>query len=84
MGGKGQDAWIGASDIETEGRFVYLDGVTATQQNTGWNSAQPDDGGRREDCVHFNLRGWPDNTANDWVCMENAYALCEKPILGLS
>ena len=80
-GGKGHDAWIGASDIETEGRFVYLDGVTVTQQNIEWIKGQPDDAGGNEDCVHFNLYDRPDNRANDYNCEKSIYALCEKRIL---
>ena len=78
VGTKGQDAWIGASDVETEERFVYLDGVRATQQNTGWSSGQPDGG--NEDCVHVHIGGWLDNTANDRECWSREYALCEKPL----
>ena len=37
-------AWIKANDIETEGRFVFLDEVIAKQENIGFNPiGQPDD-----------------------------------------
>ena len=75
-----EDAWIGLSDNKTEGRFVYLDGAAATQQNTGWRSEQPDDFRGGEDCVHVFINGIFNNTANDWECYENAFALCEKPL----
>ena len=78
LGAKGQVAWIGVNDIATEGTFVFLDGVIATQQNTGWDGGQPDNFGE-EDCVKVNLAGWPDNSANDESCAKHAYALCEKP-----
>ena len=83
LGAKGQVAWIGASDIKTEGNFVYVDGVRATQQNTRWHTGQPDNARGIEDCVDINKAGWPDNSANDESCAYRAFALCEKPILRL-
>ena len=79
LGDKGQDAWIGLNDIETEGTFVYVDGVRATQQNAGWERGQPNNFGGNEDCAHVNRAGVPDNTANDSPCSISAFALCEKP-----
>ena len=80
--GSGEDAWIGVSDIQTEGRFVWVDGVASTNENTGWFIHQPSNGGPtgNEDCVHINWHAFPHNTANDLECSQSAFALCEKPI----
>ena len=78
LGDNGQNAWIGLNDIETEGTFLYVDGVRATQQNAGWEKGQPDNSEGNEDCAHVNRAGVPDNTANDAPCTYRAYALCEK------
>ena len=74
----GGDAWIGLSDIETEGLFVFLDGVVSTESNTGWGPSEPNDGGRNEDCVNLNWDSLPHNSANDYICDIPAFALCEK------
>ena len=77
-----RDAWIGLSDIETEGQFVFVDGVSSTNENTGWAPGEPNDVGKNEDCAHLHLSdpNHPINTANDYPCSRNAFALCEKPI----
>ena len=74
-------AWIGLSDIETEGNFVYLDGVRATEENTRWRSGQPDNFLGAEDCTHVHTVGQFALKVNDLACKENGYALCEKPVI---
>ena len=80
MGSNREDAWIGLSDIETEGSFVFLDGVVSTASNTGWAPEEPNDGGQNEDCAHLNWMdpNHPHNSANDYQCHFPAFALCEK------
>ena len=78
LGSNGGDAWIGLSDIETEGSFVFLDGVVSTQSNTGWGPNEPNNENHGEDCVNINWIDHPPNTVNDYYCHLSAFALCEK------
>ena len=78
LGSNGGDAWIGLSDIGTEGLLVFLDGVVSTQSNTGWKPNEPNDGSQNEDCVHINWPTHPHNSVNDRGCNNPAFALCEK------
>ena len=73
-------AWIGLNDIENEGKFVFIDGVTATAENAGWNANEPN-GGRNENCVLINWEKHPNTTANDISCNFKTSALCEKALL---
>ena len=78
---KGNAAWIGLTDFDTEGTFVFLDGVKSTKNNTGWssNGNQPN-GGNSENCVVINHKNHNYNKANDLPCNKMAYALCEKRV----
>ncbi|CAN0081417.1 unnamed protein product, partial [Heterosigma akashiwo] len=41
--------WIGYSDSEVEGTYVWEDGSSSTYTN--WNTGEPNDAGSIEDCV---------------------------------
>ena len=75
------DAWIGVSDIEYEGHFLWLDGVTATSETIGWADGEPNNDHGREHCGQVSLAGYPHNTANDLPCNVAKHGLCEKTIL---
>jgi len=72
-------SWIGLSDLQQQGTFLYLDGVPATTANTGWASGEPSS--KSENCAMLNYYRQPHNTVNDSVCGNDNYALCEKPLL---
>lgn len=73
------NAWIGASDKQQEGIFVW-DG-TPEEMNMDvkyWYPGQPDDYQGLEDCIAFKYRGATDEYKfNDLPCTYNATFLCE-------
>ncbi|XP_077975478.1 collectin-46-like [Styela clava] len=68
--------WIGLNDIQQEGRYVYSDGVIASNSNTQFISGEPNHSG---DCLSFqtthNRVG-----VDDVPCTATYPALCEKDI----
>ena len=75
--------WIGLNDLEAEGTFVFLDGMKATQENSGWRHGQPDNHKGNEDCAQIYVNQvhiWNVNKANDASCSSSCFALCEKPL----
>ena len=73
--------WIGASDIATEGSFVWVNGWIVTSDVIHWSSGQPDDYRNNEDCVHM-ISGHTSQKilANDRPCSDSLLAICEKPV----
>ncbi|XP_036439669.1 C-type lectin domain family 4 member M-like isoform X3 [Colossoma macropomum] len=68
---RGQRAWIGLTDSETEGVWKWVDGSTVT---TGfWRNGEPN-GAANEDCV-VTANNWADFPCNDWFV-----GICEKRI----
>ncbi|MFH2008712.1 MAG: FG-GAP-like repeat-containing protein [bacterium] len=63
--------WIGLSDLETEGTFLWVDGQTLGY--APWNAGEPNDSGGLEDCAAV----YADGLWNDLPCdLERAF-LCE-------
>ena len=66
------DTWIGGGDSDTEGTFVWTSGEAWGYVN--WNTYQPDDWHKREDCVEILATGlW-----NDQDCDNDRAYLCER------
>nr|XP_034960698.1 C-type lectin domain family 4 member G-like isoform X2 [Zootoca vivipara] len=68
---KQKSYWIGLHDIETENKFVWADGSTATY--TKWGVGEPNNQGHGEDCVEMTPRGWWNdipcgNDKEGWIC----------------
>ncbi len=65
-----EEAWIGLSDTEKEGVFLWVDGSAPAYEN--WNEGEPNDSGGNEDCGQMRLEGmWNDvpcDTALGYVC----------------
>ena len=62
-------AWLGASDLDTEGTFVWESGAFFPNEGgptAFWQGNQPDNAGGREHCLHL----WPSfgYTWNDYPC----------------
>ncbi|XP_048051981.1 C-type lectin domain family 4 member E-like isoform X2 [Megalobrama amblycephala] len=73
---KQERVWIGLSDIETEGRMIWVDKSTL---NRGfWSKDQPNDYNRNEDCVELSPAKDPVNNWFDRPCSEMKKGFCEK------
>lgn len=64
------EAWIGYSDAETEGTFVWAAGGGSY---INWGMSQPDDAGGAEDCAEMVA----DGTWNDLPCDAKRAYVCE-------
>lgn len=64
-------AWIGLSDREDEGRWMWVDGTGLDYEN--WDRNQPDNWGRGEDCAQVTpwTGGW-----NDIDCDSRTVFVC--------
>ncbi|KAG9356089.1 hypothetical protein JZ751_000933, partial [Albula glossodonta] len=55
LSGRDDSFWVGLSDCQKEGLWLWSDGSVFTFQK--WNPRQPDNAGNNEDCVHTNVGG---------------------------
>ena len=67
-----RDYWIGLSDQQSEGRFVWVDGAPA--EFTRWGEGLPDNF-LGEDCAHLRAR---DGLWNDLPCAFPLAFICEE------
>jgi Lectin C-type domain len=62
-----QSAWIGLSDITSEGNFTWVDNTTFNFND--WNNGEPNNFGGNENCVQVKYNGtewmWNDINCND-------------------
>ena len=74
--------WIGASDIASEGNWVWMNGERASSSELIWESGQPNNYGGQQDCGIVN--GYPGSSdvgrAGDDTCTGQKQGLCEKQI----
>nr|KAG5707861.1 hypothetical protein BaRGS_031592 [Batillaria attramentaria] len=73
--------WIGATDIFSEGTFVWLRTFEEVSGFTDWAAGEPNHahGANSEDCVQMTgEHGWQ---WNDESCKELSYFVCEKRVL---
>ncbi|KAJ7326092.1 C-type lectin domain 17, member A [Desmophyllum pertusum] len=77
-----REAWIGLTDKENEGEFVWTDGTSPTYVN--WAEEQPNDQNNEQDCGEIvNGVFWPGGLSqkglwNDYQCGQNLTYICEK------
>ena len=73
-----QPHWLGLTDREREGRFVWVDGTTPDGHGFAhWHEGEPNDSGEAgEDCAVF-YAGDESARWNDVFCEEHAGAVCE-------
>ncbi|XP_037352387.1 mannose-binding protein A-like [Talpa occidentalis] len=68
-------AFLGITDGETEGQFMYLTGERITYSN--WKKEEPNDFGSGEDCVIMHKK---DGMWNDISCSSSFQVVCEFPV----
>uniref|UniRef100_A0A3Q2ZSA1 Collectin-12-like n=1 Tax=Kryptolebias marmoratus TaxID=37003 RepID=A0A3Q2ZSA1_KRYMA len=77
--------WIGLTDSETEGRWLWVDGSPLNESLSFWNTGEPNDvktdNSEGEDCVGLDMRGRDGDlkTWNDQSCDIGYRGICEKP-----
>ncbi|CAH1244534.1 CLEC10A [Branchiostoma lanceolatum] len=67
------NTWIGLSDVETEGVWVWDDGTLLAGEGM-WGTGEPN-GGTMENCVH--IYADKDYRWNDNLCPRSYYYICE-------
>ncbi|XP_072049870.1 C-type lectin mannose-binding isoform-like [Amphiura filiformis] len=72
----GDEAWIGFTDSETEGQFVWSDGTAS--DFTAWDQGQPNDNQGTEDCAELNHVSLPDKSWNDHNCDLQHSFICKQ------
>ncbi|KAE8619761.1 hypothetical protein XENTR_v10009962 [Xenopus tropicalis] len=69
--------WIGLSDTDQEGAWVWVDGTDYSTSYKFWKEGEPNDHLNNEDCAHM----WTHGEWNDVPCSYSyCYAICEKKI----
>jgi len=75
--GEFEEFWIGATDIEREGQFRWVNGQSWGFQN--WYKSQPNPG-KSEHCVTFNYWGKKNSQWGDRKCLLSKPFLCETMV----
>ncbi|KAK1885953.1 CD209 antigen-like protein E [Dissostichus eleginoides] len=75
-------AWVGMTDREREGTWVWVDGTLVNRQSLLWAPGQPDDSLVGEDCG--DLRTMTEFLGlNDFKCIARQQWICEKSLTEL-
>ena len=72
----GYEFWIGATDRDEEGRFLYQHSKQLVPRKY-WYKGEPNNKGGSEDCVHMS-RSYGVIKLNDTSCRNKRYFVCEK------
>ena len=72
--------WLGASDMLTEGTWLWQDGTAWNFKNWARETGEPN-GGTRENCLHLaHPRHLASRKWNDFPCSFKMAAICKKPV----
>ncbi|XP_045183004.2 perlucin-like [Mercenaria mercenaria] len=74
----GERWWIGLTDDDIENTWLWY-GTNEKAEYTDWAPGQPDDNGRNEDCVEFNMAPGYGGHWNDGPCDFHTFPICERP-----
>jgi len=66
---------VGVSDKETEGKWMWVDGSEATNDELKWKENEPNSSGN-ENCGH--MLSYRYGKMNDRICSNSLHGLCEK------
>lgn len=79
---KSEKYWIGLSDIEKEGEWVWVDGKDTSKRKVAWDVGQPDNSQRHdsngEDCAAIIISSISGLITYDLSCHLNYSYICEK------
>ncbi|XP_071792630.1 C-type lectin LmsL-like [Asterias amurensis] len=73
-----QNHWLGASDLEKEGSFKWLDWSDLPSDSTMWGTNQPDNYAGKEHCVHVHTKRTNGSFLTDKVCSKKFKSICEQ------
>ena len=79
-----QNYWIGISDRELEGQFVYLSSGTPMAFQYWGHTAHGGDepnGGRNQNCLSYLSKHFIMGELNDEFCNRVSYFICEKLLM---
>jgi len=71
--------WFGATDLENEGEWKWINGSTATEEDLDWRAGEPNNNNDNQHCISFYTQIDP-GQADDFPCNTAHYGLCEKPV----
>jgi hypothetical protein len=68
------NSWLGATDIDDEGLFVWEDGSEVAKYFKNWADGEPSNSDGKEHCVFISANSlkW-----NDYLCNEAGSSVCE-------
>lgn len=69
--------WLGASDINQEGSWIWVDGRPIDQNSTVWATGKPSDS-RSANCMAFKPNNKFEIIATDEECRISKYFICEQ------
>ena len=82
IGKLNREAWIGLTDKEKEGEFLWTDGTSTKYSN--WAAGQPNDEDNKQDCAEIaNGVFWPGGLSqvgvwNDFQCNLRLIYICQE------
>lgn len=71
-----QGVWLGASDTQREGQWVWLNG-TPLSSDFPWGQGQPDRNGRISNCLEIIREKDVRQYYNDYMCSDPRYFVCQ-------
>jgi hypothetical protein len=71
--------WVGATRVEETKEFEWVTGARLKEEDKGWSSGYPSDGGSGKDCLVKYSARWLEDAYNDAKCINKYRPLCEVP-----